>query len=213
MFLVELFQKFIREGGFTAWFILFAGLALIVVGYERLQYLYLTLKPISKSSLDSLKNLILKRDYTSALQLCNSVTDAPDMDVVRSGLLAVESGREAMKSSLGSAIVEITRKCESRIQIIALIASVATLLGLLGTISGLIKTFAAIADADPATKGQLLGAGIAEAMTATAAGLIVGISAMVVHTLCVSKIDEVIGKAKKTGFDMITLIEQSERDI
>ncbi len=213
MHLIDLFREFLQKGGFTSWFILFAGVALVFIGFERIHFLYFKIRPTSKSSLDSLKAQILKRDYTSALQLCNSVSDAPDMDVVKSGLLAVESGREAMKSSLGSAVVEITRKCESKIQIISLIASVATLLGLLGTISGLIKTFAAIADADPASKGQLLGEGIAEAMTATAAGLIVGISAMVVHTLCVSKIDDIIGKAKKIGFDVITLIEQSEREV
>lgn len=212
MALTNLFQKFLQEGGFTAWFILFAGLVLIVVGAERILFLYFKIKHISQTSLEGLKSQILKRDYANALQLCNSVKDVPEMDVVKSGLLAVESGREAMKSALGSAVVDITRKCESRIQLISLIASVATLLGLLGTISGLIKTFAAIADADPATKGQLLGAGIAEAMTATAAGLVVGISAMVVHTLCVSKVDEITGRSKKIGFDIITLIEQSERD-
>jgi hypothetical protein len=88
---------------------------------------------------------------------------------------------------------------------------VATLLGLLGTISGLIKTFASIANADPAEKAKMLGLGISEAMYATAAGLGVGITAMVVHTLCVSKGESIIGDAQDIGLKVITWIEQSER--
>jgi biopolymer transport protein ExbB len=96
-------------------------------------------------------------------------------------------------------------------QYLALIANVATLLGLFGTITGLIKTFNAIANADAAQKAQLLGIGISEAMYSTAAGLIVGIAAMVVHTICVSKSDSIVGKAQDVGYKVITWIEQSER--
>jgi biopolymer transport protein ExbB/TolQ len=116
-----------------------------------------------------------------------------------------------MKSALGAAVLEITHKCEARVAYLALIANVATLLGLLGTISGLIKTFASIANADPAEKAKLLGLGISEAMYATAAGLFVGITAMVVHTLCVSKGESIVGDAQDAGLKVITWIEQSER--
>ena len=94
---------------------------------------------------------------------------------------------------------------------VALIAAVSTLLGLLGTISGLIKTFAALAKADASQKGELLGLGISEAMYATAAGLIVGIAAMVVHTLCVSKGDDIVGQTQSTAYNFMTWIEESER--
>lgn len=205
-------EKFLSEGGFASYLILLSALALIVLTIDKLSFLYLRIKPASEAILNTLSQHVLKAEYTTALQMCNSAKDVPEMEVVKAGLLAVESGREAMKSSLGAAVVDISRRCESRIQIIALIASVATLLGLLGTISGLIKTFVGIAAADPAKKAELLGIGISEAMTATAAGLVVGIAAMVVHTLCTSKIDEIVGKVKKTGYNLVTLIEQAERE-
>jgi biopolymer transport protein ExbB/TolQ len=116
-----------------------------------------------------------------------------------------------MKSALGGAVLEVSHKCEARVGYLALIANVATLLGLLGTISGLIKTFASIANADPAEKARMLGIGISEAMYATAAGLCVGIAAMVIHTLCVSKGESIVGDAQDTGLKMVTWIEQSER--
>ncbi len=209
---MDLLTTFLSEGGFTSYFILAAGISLIFLAWDRLNFLYFQIKPASESTINSMGQHVLKRDYTTALQMCNTSPNVPEMEVVKAGLLAVESGREAMKSSLGAAVVDISRRCERRMQIISLIASVATLLGLLGTISGLIKTFAAIAGEDPSKKAELLGRGIAEAMTATAAGLVVGIVAMVVYTICVSKIDDIIGQSKKIGYNFVTLIEQSERE-
>lgn len=212
MWLLEFFRKFLGEGGITAYFILGAGLALLLLAYEKISYLYFKLKPLPTQVLDQINQAILNRKYMDALQICNSLHDIPQIQVIKAGLIAVESGREAMRSALGSAVVDISKDCDRRIPIISLIASVATLLGLLGTISGLMKTFAAIAKADPKLKAELLGSGISEAMNATAAGLVVGIAAMIVYTLCISKIEELLSQSKKAGYDFVTLIEQSERE-
>ncbi|MBK7961139.1 MAG: MotA/TolQ/ExbB proton channel family protein [Bdellovibrionales bacterium] len=212
MWVIDFMKKFLMEGGATAYVILGAGMALIVLAYDRLSFLYFRMKPLPGQVLDQINQAILNRKYMEALQICNTLKDIPQIQVIKAGLIAVESGREAMKSSLGSAVVEVSKDCDRRIPLISLIASVATLLGLLGTISGLIKTFAAIAKADPKLKSEMLGAGISEAMNATAAGLVVGISAMIVYTLCISKIEELISQSKKTGYDFVTLVEQSERE-
>ncbi len=208
----NIITTFFEKGGFTSYLITFAALSLIVIGFERLQYLYFKIRPVSSQVLSQLQMLIQGRKYMEALQICNEIQNVPQVQVIKAGLLAVDSGREAMKSSLGSAVVEVSKECEKRIPIISLIASVATLLGLLGTISGLIRTFSAISQADPAKKAAMLGMGISEAMTATAAGLVVGISAMVVYTLCTSKIDDHVSVAKKSGYDLVATIERSERE-
>lgn len=207
----ELLAKFINQGGFTAYLLIIAGIVLVIVAISKLYYLYVVLKPAGDQALLNLSKQVLKKEYTAAIQACNSSNNVPEFQVIKAGLMAADSGREAMRSSLGAATVEIMKNCEKNIQIIALIASVATLLGLLGTISGLMKTFAAIA-ADPTKKAELLGIGISEAMYATAAGLVIGISAMVVHTLCTQKIDQLVGLARKAGYNLITQIEQSERN-
>ncbi|MBN8536022.1 MAG: MotA/TolQ/ExbB proton channel family protein [Deltaproteobacteria bacterium] len=211
MFIINSLEILFKEGGATAYFIVGSGIALVILAIAKINYLYVQLRPAGDSNLKEVSRLVLKKEYTAAIQVCNTVKNVPEFEVIKSGLMAVDGGREAMKSSLGSAVVDIMKNCEKGIQFLALIASVATLLGLLGTISGLMKTFAALKDIDPAKKAELLGTGISEAMTATAAGLVVGISAMVIHTLCTQKIDQIIGQAKKTGFDIITLVEQSER--
>ncbi|MBL7545478.1 MAG: MotA/TolQ/ExbB proton channel family protein [Bdellovibrionaceae bacterium] len=211
MFIFSSLEVLFKEGGLTAFFIVGSGLALIILAITKINYLYFRLRPAGDNNLKEISKLVLKKEYTTAIQVCNGARNVPEFDVIKSGLMAVDGGREAMKSSLGSAVVEVMKNAEKGIQFISLIASVATLLGLLGTISGLMKTFAALKDIDPAKKAELLGTGISEAMIATAAGLIVGISAMVVHTLCTQKIDQIVGQSKKTGFDLITLVEQSER--
>ncbi len=200
-----------EHGGFAAYLIFGAGAVLAIIGFERLVVLFFGMSFNVKGSIVTIRSLILDKRYTDAIQICDKRPNSPEMSVIKSGLVAVENGREAMKSALGGAVLEVSHKCEARVGYLALIANVATLLGLLGTISGLIKTFASIANADPAEKARMLGIGISEAMYATAAGLCVGIAAMVIHTLCVSKGESIVGDAQDTGLKVITWIEQSER--
>lgn len=211
MFILHALQLVLDKGGPAAWLIIFSAILLIVLTFERLHFLYVKYSFRATEALERVRQSVLKRDYTTAIQVCNSTSQAPEMRVVKSGLLAVESGREAMKSALGGAVLDVTQQCERRVSLIALIAGVSTLLGLLGTISGLIKTFEAIATADASQKGLILGQGISEAMYATASGLSVGIAAMVVHTLCTSKTDDIVGKSQGAGYQLITWIEESER--
>ena len=204
-------EVLLTHGGFGTWMIFLAALILIVIGSERLLTLFFGLSYNTVGAVEQVRTAILANRYTDAIQVCNARAAAPDLQVVKAALMAAENGREAMRASLGATLLEVTHRCEARLSYIALLANVATLLGLFGTITGLIKTFAAMANADASQKAQLLGMGISEAMYATAAGLVVGIAAMVVHTLCTSKSDTIVGQAQDVGFKVMTWIEQAER--
>ena len=180
-------EVLLKEGGAIAWIILLAGVLLVIVGLERAYFLFFKYSIDVEQAINKVRSFILKKSYTEAIQICNTVSDSPELNVAKTGLLAAEHGREAMKSALGGAVLEVTKNCDKRVSLIALIAGTSTLLGLLGTISGLIKTFQALAQADPSKKGEILGMGISEAMYATAAGLILGIAAMAVHSICISR--------------------------
>ena len=205
------FEVLIHNGGFAAYLIMGSALTLFVVGSERIVTLFFRLSFNTRNSVENIRARILEKKYTEALQVCNAQPNAPEIAVIKAGLMAVENGREAMKSALSGAVLEVNHKTEARLPYLSLIANVATLLGLLGTISGLIKTFAAIADADAATKAKMLGMGISEAMYSTATGLGVGILAMVAYTICVTKADEITGNAQDAGYKLVTWVEQSER--
>ncbi|MDR3606655.1 MAG: MotA/TolQ/ExbB proton channel family protein [Oligoflexia bacterium] len=206
-----IFEILLQHGGIGAYLILSSAVILAILGTERIHSLYFRLSYNTDAALETIRERILSRKYTDAIQVCNSKEKAPDFSVVKSALLAAENGREAMRSALGASVLEVTHRCDVGLQYLALIANVATLLGLFGTITGLIKTFSAIANADAAEKAKLLGLGISEAMYSTAAGLIVGMTAMVIHTVCTAKSDQIIGRAQDVGYKVITWIEQSER--
>lgn len=203
--------QFVEQGGVAAFLIVVSGVAWLVLSAERLWYLYFEASFDARAALESARRFVLQRAYMRAIQVCNQEPRSPELSVVRAGLMAVENGREAMKSSLSAAILDVSRSCEARLSYIALIASASTLLGLFGTIMGLISTFAAIASADAGEKARMLGAGISEAMYSTAGGLIVGIGAMAVHAACVSKVDALVNKSQKAGLELIAWLEQSER--
>lgn len=201
----------LEAGGAPAWTIVFSFVVLLVAGWERLNFLFFKYSFHANEALESIRQAVLAREYTKAIQICNAHPSAPDLMVVKAGLLAMEHGREAMKSAIGGAVLEVSRNVEKRVPIIALISGISTLLGLLGTISGLIKTFAALAVADASQKAMMLGNGISEAMYSTAAGLGLGIVAIVVYTLCTSKGDDIVGQAQGSGYKLVTWIEESER--
>lgn len=204
-------EVLLKHGGFAVYLIFASAAVLFVVGIERFVTLFVRLSFNTTNSIESIRSKILEKKYTDALQICNAQPNAPEISVLKAGLMAVENGREAMRSALSGAVLEVSHKCEVRLPYISLIANVATLLGLLGTISGLMKTFKAMAGADAVAKAQLLGNGISEAMYATATGLGIGILAMIVYTLCVSKADEIVGNSQDAGYKLVTWVEQSER--
>ena len=211
MGLLQKFRFFMEHGGVTAFMIIGSALALLAISLERLVVLYLQMPLGSSETIKRVRELILNRHYSQALQVCNQQPDCPEFTVMRATIASIDSGREAMKSALNDALIKVAHRAETRLQFLALVANAATLLGLLGTISGLIKTFSGIAEADATEKARLLGIGISEAMYATAAGLSVGLAAMILHTICASRADSIILKSQSAGMSIWTWIEQAER--
>jgi len=203
--------NFVETSGFAGYMLVIAAVVLFIIGAERFMKFYLVYSGNVRSEMEAIRNFILKREYSSALQVCDSRGRLPAMQVVKAGLLAAENGREAMRSALGAALLEATHKIEARLSYIGLIANLGTLFGLMGTITGLIKTFAGVAKIDAATKAALLSSGIAEALNSTVFGLVVGITAMVIHSILTSQSDAIIGGAQDNGLKLITWVEQSER--
>lgn len=208
---MESLSLYLNSGGFVAWILVAVAFALVIVSAERIYVLYVSYSFENRSTLRKIQDLVQNRKYSMALQACHSDSNNPELMVVRSGLVASESGREAMKSALASSLIRVSHTCEQRLSILALIAAASTLLGLLGTISGLIRTFAGMATVDPAAKAQALGAGISEAMYSTGAGLVVALIAMVVHTICVGRADAIMSKCKGAGLEVISWVERAER--
>ena len=82
------------KGGFAAYLILFCGFVMAVIGLERLMSLFFRYSFNTEAALEGVRAQVLERKYTQALQVCNGKPNAPDLSVVKAGLIAVETGRE-----------------------------------------------------------------------------------------------------------------------
>lgn len=100
--------------------------------------------------------------------------------------------REDIEIAMEESMMEIVPRLEKRTPYVALASSIATLLGLLGTIMGLIQAFTAVANANPAEKADLLSASISVAMNTTAFGLMVAIPLLITHAILTSKTGDIV---------------------
>ena len=100
--------------------------------------------------------------------------------------------REDIEIAMEESMMEIVPRLEKRTPYVALASSISTLLGLLGTIMGLIQAFTAVANANPAEKADLLSASISVAMNTTAFGLMVAIPLLIVHAVLTSKTGDIV---------------------
>jgi len=161
----------------------------------------------SKSFKD-LKTLLAGGDIEGALKLLS--TDSSHMAVVLKDLLqSYKEGKikkEDIIKSLDFEISLIVPKLEKNLAILSTVASVAPLIGLFGTITGLIKVFSAFSIADPETAMPLLSKGISEALVAAATGLAVAIPALIAYWLFRIWGNSILNKIEEELFDMVRVL-------
>ena len=119
--------------------------------------------------------------------------------------------REDVEIAMEEGMMEIIPQLEKRTPYVALASSIATLLGLLGTIMGLISAFTAVANANPAEKADLLSASISVAMNTTAFGLMVAIPLLVVHAVLATKTNEIVDGMEMASVKVLTAISTRTR--
>ena len=116
--------------------------------------------------------------------------------------------RDDVEKAMEESLMEVMPRLEKRTHYLATFANVATLLGLLGTIIGLINAFTAVAAANPAEKADMLSASISVAMNTTAFGLMVAIPLLLVHTLLQSKTTEIVDSLEMASVKFLNAIEE-----
>ena len=139
---------------------------------------------------------VLKEDQSAIGGLLN-------MGLARQGSVR---RRDDIEIAMEESMMEIIPQLEKRTPYVALFSNIATLLGLLGTIMGLIEAFTAVANADPAEKADLLSASISVAMNTTAFGLMVAIPLLIVHANLTSKTSEIVDSLEMASVKTLNLI-------
>lgn len=192
-----------QDGGFFMYPIAVGLGFAIAVTVERVRFLVLKFNVDGAKFYEELRQLVERGDFAAAKGLCG---DAPLMRILRAGLDAAPEGDRAVQNAMDEATLEVLPHVEKRTHYLSMIANVSTLVGLIGTVSGLIGSFKAVAYADPTQKGALLFKGISEAMNCTAFGLIVAIPCMVIYTVLMSKTTHVIDEIDEYSVKLINLL-------
>jgi biopolymer transport protein ExbB/TolQ len=172
--------EFLEKGGFFMYLNLGCSAITLAIIIERTIYFLGKGSVNARAFLEQLRKLVVANNVDRAVKLC-SATEAPVARVAKAGLSKLPRGEVAFSTAIEETMAEVTPDLKKRISALWSIANIATLLGLLGTISGLIRSFAAVGSASPELRSKLLSDGIAEAMHNTAFGLGIAVTCMIGH--------------------------------
>lgn len=143
-----------------------------------------------------------------------SKSDAAIGKIVSNGLVRVKTARhrDEIDSAMEEGMMEIVPRLEKRTHYVATFANVITLLGLLGTIIGLIKAFTAVAQVNPAEKAELLSASISIAMNNTAFALMVAIPFLLIHAFLQARTTEIVDSLEAAKISFLNIVERAKSE-
>lgn len=201
-FLIEQYQL----GGWMMHFIAFALAIAVAIILERLMRIVFQYNIDGTSFMFEIQKYVLANDIDGAIRLCNGAGRAALPRVIKAGLQRASRDEHQIQNAVDAASLEVIPKIEKRLHYLGLIANLATLLGLLGTISGLIYSFGKVAVAPAAERQNVLSAGIAEALNCTAFGLIVAIIAMISHSWLSARASVLVEEVDEYSVKLIDLL-------
>jgi len=188
--------KFFQTGGLFMYPILIVFAFGLAIAVER----YIKLTKVRNANFDTAREMTEKDDSTishllnAGLELQGAVRRRDDIEI-------------AMEETM----MEIIPQLEKRTPYIALFSNISTLLGLLGTIMGLIEAFTAVANANPAEKADLLSASISVAMNTTAFGLMAGIPLLITYVVLTSKTGEIVDSLEMASVKTLSIITKMSK--
>jgi biopolymer transport protein ExbB len=172
-----------RDGGALMWVNLAVLIFALAIVTDRLFVLLFRLRINDKAFLSAIEKFVMAGSFDRAVKLCQSHEGAAVPRVVRAALVNARMGGAAVTAAVEESVMEVMPQVTRRAGILWGIANLATLIGLVGTVFGLIESFAAIGLAAPDQKSVLLTQGIAHAMSNTAFGLSIAVTCVFFHMI------------------------------
>jgi biopolymer transport protein ExbB len=160
--------------------------------------------------MERVKSLVLNGDIISARLLC-SQTDTPIARMLEKGVSRIGSPLKNIEASIENVGKIEIYNLEKNLSLLATVAGAAPMVGFLGTVTGMIQAFIAIAQEEGTVSPKLLSAGIYQAMITTAAGLIVGIIAYLAYNYLVAQVQKVIFNMEYSSVEFIDLLQEPDK--
>jgi biopolymer transport protein ExbB/TolQ len=198
----QLVEAFKHNPTFMVMNLVCSAVVLTIV-VERFTFQMTRYRVNSKEFFAQIRKLVTAGNIDRAIKLCEA-SDYPILQLVKAGLTHANKGPDEIDAALSEKLAELKPQAEKRVGALWSLANIATLIGLLGTVSGLIATFAAIAapGLSQSDKQRMLSNGIAEAMYNTALGLGIAVFCMITHIILHTR-------AKAIQHDLDTTMERT----
>jgi biopolymer transport protein ExbB len=197
---------FFQKGGLFMYPILLVFMAGMAIAVERWLQLNRT-RGVNSKIWDKLHPVLAKGEFDKARSIIDkdksTISQMLGMGLARMGAVR---RREDIEIAMEESMMEIIPQLEKRTPYVALLANIATLLGLLGTIMGLIEAFTAVANANPAEKADLLSASISVAMNTTAFGLMSAIPLLLLHAKLTSTTGQIVDSLEMASVKALNTI-------
>lgn len=197
------------KGGYIMVPLLFCSVLSLAIVIER----FINLREeriIPRAFFNRIKNLLLEGHINEALAIC-SRSEKPIAKIIEAGIRKYYYSRDEIREAIEDAGRHESAYLERYLGVLNTIAGIAPLLGLLGTVSGMIKAFNVISIVGVGQPEKLAG-GISEALIATAAGLTVAIPTLVFHNYFAERADRLVLEMEKRSIELTEIIAQSQRD-
>jgi len=202
---------FFQKGGMFMYPILLVFAVGMAIAVERWVQLN-RIRSANRKMWSTLHPLLVEGEFDQAREVVNNdsstISQMLGMGLARQGAVR---RREDIEIAMEESMMEIIPQLEKRTPYIALLSNIATLLGLLGTIMGLIQAFTAVANANPAEKADLLSASISVAMNTTAFGLMAAIPLLLIHAKLTSTTGQIVDSLEMASVKALNSISNSAK--
>ncbi|HSC08038.1 MAG TPA: MotA/TolQ/ExbB proton channel family protein [Steroidobacteraceae bacterium] len=205
--------RFFQGGGEFMFPIALVAALGLAIAIER--YIYLSIVSVKNRSLwNDLSPLLAQGDFKRAVAI-TSKSSAAIGTILNYGLARIQSARrrDDIEKAMEESLMEIVPRLEKRTHYLGTFANMATLLGLLGTVIGLISAFAAVSTVNPAEKANLLSASISVAMNCTAFGLMVAVPLVLIHAVLQTKTTELVDSLEMASVKFLNSITERSREV
>jgi biopolymer transport protein ExbB/TolQ len=197
--MIEFLNSLVEHAGVFAYLLIGLGVFAVAVAIERVVVLNFRYSINGKEFWKEIRARVAGGELEEAIKLCDN---APLPQIVKSGLVEAAKSSPRVKEAMDETSLEVIPRIEKRTHYLSMVANVAVLIGLLGTVRGIIQAFAAVSNVDPAQRAEQLASGIALALNATFMGLAIAIPALLAYSFLQSKttrlIDEIDEYTLKT---------------
>jgi len=201
----------VQKGGPVMYPIILCSILAFTIVIERLYHLRRA-KIDTRKFMDEIANILRRNKIMDAVELCDK-TPGPIPYILKAGIMKHDRPRAEIKEAIEDAGLYEVPRLEKNVTVLAIIAHIAPLLGLLGTVTGMVRCFQTIQQKStafhPVSPGDLAG-GIWEALITTVAGLSVGIPTLVAYNYFVNRISNFVLDMEKAATDLVNMLTQKK---